>query len=128
MDNGFLTGALFLDLAKAFDTVNHLLVNEKLSYLYVDDAWLTFFRTNKKQVTSCNDVCSEAASISTGVAQGSILGPLLPVFIIFMNDLPETLQYCHVTLYTDETVLYFASKSVMHLESKIDADLGRVCK
>ena len=105
---------MFPELAKAFDTVNHSLVNEKLSYLYVDDAArarFTSFLSNKKQVTSCNDVCSEAASISIGVAQGSILGPLL--IIIFMNDLPEALQYCHVTLYADETVPYFASESVI---------------
>ena len=66
-------------------------------------------------------MCSETASVSIGVAQGSILGPLL--FINFMKDLLEALQYCHVTLYADDTVLYFASKSVMDLVSKINADL-----
>ena len=100
MDNCCLTGAVFLDISKAFDAVNHSLLLEKLSYLVVEDvarAWFTSFLTNKKQVTSCNDVGSEAACISIGVAQGSILGPML--FIIFVNDLPEALQYCHVTLY-----------------------------
>ena len=80
MDNGCLTGAVFLDLAKAFDTVNHTILLQKLSNYGVDDiakAWFTSFLTNRKQVTSCNDVCSEAASVSIGVAQGSISGPLL---------------------------------------------------
>ena len=55
-------------------------------------------------MTNCNDVYSEIAPVSIGVAQGSILGPLL--FIIYMNDLPDVLQFCQVTLYADDTVLY----------------------
>ena len=99
MDNGCLTGAVFLDLAKAFDTVNHTILLQKLSSCGVDDAakaWFTSFLTNRKQVISCNDVCSEVASVSIGVAQGFILGPLL--FIIYMNDLPDVLQFCRVTI------------------------------
>ena len=69
---------------------------------------------------------SEIAPVSIGVAQGSILGPLL--FIIYMNLLPDVLQFCQVTLYADDTVLYLASKSAADLQSKINADLGRMCK
>ena len=69
---------------------------------------------------------SEIAPVSIGVAQGSILGLLL--FIIYMNDLPDVLQFCPVTLYADDTVLYLASKSAADLQRKINADLGRICK
>ena len=69
---------------------------------------------------------SEIAPVSFGVAQGSILGPLL--FIMYMNDLPDVLQFCQVTLYADDTVLYLASKSAADLQRKINADLGRMCK
>ena len=114
---------------KRIATINHPLLLEELSNLGTDfsaRAWFTLFLTNRKQVTSCSDVCSEAGPIPIGVAQGSILGPLL--FVMFTNDLPDVLQYCQVTLYADDTALYFASKSVLDLESKINADLGRVCK
>ena len=119
MDNGCLTRAVFLDLTKAFDTINHSLLLEKLSNLGVDDGartWFTSFLTNRKQVTNCNDVCSDGDPISIGVAQGSILGPLL--FIIDMNDLPTVLEFCRVTLEKDDTILYFALKSAMDLESE----------
>ena len=89
-------------------------------------AWFTSFFTNRKQVTSCNDVCSKVAPVSIGVAQGSILGPLL--FIIYINDLPDVLQFYQVTLNADDTVLYLASKSTVDLQSKIYADLRRICK
>ena len=69
---------------------------------------------------------SDIAPVSIGVAQGSVLGPLL--FIIYMNDLPDVLQFCQVTLYADDTVLYVASKSAADLQRKINADLGRMCK
>ena len=69
---------------------------------------------------------SEIAPVSIGVAQGSILGPLL--FIIYMNDLPDVLQFCQVTLYADDAVLYLASKSAADLQHKINADLGHICK
>ena len=69
---------------------------------------------------------SEIAPVSFGVAQGSILGPLL--FIMYMNDLPDVLQFCQVTLYADDTVLYLASKSAADVQRKINADLGRMCK
>ena len=129
MDNGCLTGATFLDLAKTLDTVNHTILLQKLSNYGVDDtakAWFTSFLTNRKQATSCNDVCSEVASVSIGIAEGSILGLLL--FIIYMKDLPDVLRFCHVTLYADDIILYLASKSTADLQSKINADLRRICK
>ena len=55
-------------------------------------------------MTNCNDACSEIAPVSIGVALGSIFGPLL--FIIYMNDRPDVLQFCQVTLHADDTVLH----------------------
>lgn len=66
MDNGCLTRDVLLDLVKAFNTVNHSLLLEKLSYLGVDDAaraWFTSILVNRKQVAICNDVSFEAAQL-----------------------------------------------------------------
>ena len=74
-------------------------------------------------MTNCNDACSEIAPVLIGVAQGFILGPLL--FIIYMNDLPDVLQFYQVTTNADDTVLYLSSKSTGDFQRKINADLGR---
>ena len=68
----------------------------------------------------------KVASVSICVAQGSILGQFL--FIIYMNDISDVLQFCQVTLYANDTVLYLASKSTVELQSEINAALRRKCK
>ena len=128
MDNGTVTAAVFLDPTKAFDTVNHSILSRKLSRFGVDDTaqnWFDSFLSNRNQVTCCGRAQSDPDIVSVGVAQGSILGPLL--FIIYMNDLPNVLESCSVTLYADDTVLYFSSKLISEIETKMNSDLKQVC-
>ena len=128
MDNGTVTGAVFLDLTKAFDTVNHFILSRKLSRFGVDgtaQSWFDSFLSNRSQVTCCGRAQSQPNTVSVGVAQGSILGPLL--FIIYMNDLPDVLEFCSVTLYADDTVLYFSSKMISEIETKMNSGLRQVC-
>ena len=80
MDSGRLTGAVFLDLSKAFDRVDHNLLLHKLESVgLLDDAvnWFQSYLTNRKQRTSVGDTLSVAVPITVAVPQGSILGPLL---------------------------------------------------
>ena len=100
MDNGKLTGAVFLDLKKAFDTVDHQVLLSKLAKLGIlntELTWFTNYLSNRYQCTVVNNAHSEYKCIPVGVPQGSILGPLL--FICFINDLPNVISESKIILY-----------------------------
>lgn len=100
MGNGKVTGATFFDLTKVFDAVNHIILLRKLRAIGADDNdcnWFGLFLLNRAQVTYCENCKSDPAAISIGVTQRSILGPLL--FLIYINDLPDVLEYRNVTLH-----------------------------
>ena len=127
MDTGRLTGAVFLDLSKAFDTVDHHLLLQKLTYIGLTDSTVQWFRsylTNRLQITAVGDAHSSAAKMPVGVPQGSILGPLL--FLIYVNDLPNCPLASDIVLYADDTVLYYSSKDLTDLQCHLNADLETV--
>ena len=121
MDTGWVTRVAFLDLTKAFDTVNHKIV---LGVVDAASDWLSSVLANRSQVTCCHNAMCNQEPVSIEVAQGSILGPLL--FVIYMNDLPDVLEHCSVTLYADNTVLSFNSKPIAKIELKLNSDLNSV--
>ena len=127
VDSGRLTGAVLLDLSKAFDTVDHNLLLYKLKSIGLSDDtvnWLQTYLTNRKQRTSVGDALSVTAPLTVGVPQGSILGPLL--FLIYVNDLPSCQLASEIVLYADDTVIYYSSTDIFDLESKLNSDLATV--
>ena len=129
MDKGQLTGAVFIDLTKAFDTVNHSILLSKLCSLGVLNAsppynWFESYLSNRCQVTVCNGTKSSPETVQIGVPQGSILGPLL--FTLYINDLPDYLEHCDVTLYADDTVLFISDKSLHNIKSYMNSDLEKL--
>ena len=129
MENGKLCGAVSLDLSKAFDTVDHEILLKKLQWVGVSDfdlQWFKSYLSDRSQRTTCANHMSDALPVTVGVAQGSILGPLL--FIVYINDLPEIVKHCKVSIYADDTILYCFSSSTVILEDSLNADLTVVAE
>ena len=125
LDGGDRTVAVFLDIKKAFDTLNHNILLKKIEKLLVGPntvALLRDYLDNRQQCVLYNNVVSSKLSLSTGVPQGSTLGPLL--FLIYINDLPDVLLYSDCILFADDTVLYLgeSEQGILYPEIQLDLD------
>ena len=106
LDSGKLPISIFLDLSKAFDTLDHSILLHKLNYYGVDTVPLNWFKSyheDRFQFVDYDGAKSNISSITTGVPQGSILGPLL--FIVYINDIHEETDNFRAMLYADNTNL-----------------------
>ena len=109
---------MFLDLSKAFDTLDHDILLYKLNYDGIKDTALLWFKsylTKRTQYVEYDGVASSVREIKTGVPQGSILGPLL--FIIYMNDIYTVSNKLDFILYADDTTLSSPLCSFTHGEN-----------
>ena len=126
-DNQMYTGVVFLDLSKAFDTVDHGCLLSKLSAHGIENYELRWFENylfNRKQYVTYQACQSEYQTVNTGVPQGSILGPLL--FILLMNDIESSLLKCQILLYADDTVIYFSDKNIEQIQKILNEDISNI--
>ena len=124
IDKGRYTAVVFIDLKKAFDTVDHEILLNKLNYYGVRGKELSWFRSylfNRKQFCRVNGHSSVTEGVDCGVPQGSCLGPLL--FLVYVNDLPYCLKTSDVAMYADDTTIYYSSPSMTDINTAINADL-----
>ena len=129
INSGKITIAVYIDLRKAFDTVNHDILLQKLELLGVDGtnlSWVKNYLQNRTQYTLVNNLCSSKAKVTCGVPQGSVLGPLL--FLIYVNDMQNTLLYSKHFLYADDTVIFHTGLDVDDVVSTLQEDLDRYKK
>ena len=114
-----MTCGIFIDLSKAFDTVNHNILLQKLEHYGIRGTALELFKSylsNRKQYVQIDKCQSKTLPITCGVPQGSVLGPLF--FILFINDLPNCCPDGKTRLFADDTTIFFHSNSINDIKSK----------
>ena len=113
MGGNQMTCGIFIDLSKAFDTVNHQILTDKLEHYGIRGKALEIFKSylnNRKQYVQLENSKSQTRPISCGVPQGSVLGPLL--FILFINDLYKCCPDGKVRLFADDTTIFFHKNNI----------------
>ena len=127
IDNKHLNGVIFLDLKKAFDTMDHAILLEKLKLYGVDCLSLKCFPSylsDRKQQTFIDGAQSAFCNVICGIPQGSILGPLL--FTIYINDLPSCNLFSKPRMYADDTTLTSSAEDPYVLEHKMNCDMNLI--
>ena len=127
LDNKRFGCGIFIDIQKAFDTVDHKILLLKLEHYGIRGCALDWFRSylsERKQHVSVNGNMSNIVSYTCGVPQGSVLGPLL--FLIFINDLPNVSKKLKFCLFADDTNIYYESKNVSDLSRILNKELRSV--
>ena len=129
LDDGNIGRGVFVDLQKAFDTVDHQILLAKLNHYGirgVSNDWFKSYLSNCNQYVSINGYESGLAALNCGVAQGSVLGPLL--FLLCINDLIQTTKFCKVHPFADDTNLLCLSNFSKKLNKLVNADLKHLVK
>lgn len=127
LENNEVTVALFLDLKRAFETLDRERLLTKLKSYGIGGSvlgWLKNYLENRLQRTKCGNSVSGNREIDIGVPQGSVLGPLL--FLLYINDIGKAITLCNYHLFADDTLLYLAGKNCDEVIEQLNSILGRL--
>ena len=127
IDNKKVGCGVFIDLKKAFDTVNHSILLKKLEHYGVRGVvlnWFCSYLKDRKQYVSVNGHTSKELKVTCGVPQGSVLRPLL--FLVYINDLPTVSKILTFYLFADDTNIYYESSNTFDLQKKMNIELKKI--
>ena len=118
------TGALYLDLSKAFDSIDIDIFLSKIDRMGIRgicNDWFRSYLYNRKIVVKNGNYVSRENLVNVGCPQGSILGPL--IMVCFTNDLSNHIEYCELFAYADDTTIYCAEKSLNLVKACLSHDI-----
>ena len=127
MDSGKYTCGIFIDLKKAFDTVNHSILLAKLENYGIRgliNIWFKSYLTDRWQSIEIDNHISKEEKTLCGVPQGSVLGPLL--FLLYINDIYKCSSEFTFYLFADDTNIIYANNNLRTLESTVNSELAKV--
>ena len=113
IDNNKFSIGIFIDLSKAFDTVNHKVLVNKLHFYGLRGTALNWFKSylsNRQQCVLCNGTASTRLPVTCGVPQGSILGPIL--FLLYVNDIATVSPVLHLILFADDINIFMSHRDL----------------
>ena len=127
IDKGLINGVLFLDLKKAFDTINHEILLSKLLNYGIEQhslKWFQSYLSDRYQRCLVNQNLSDACQVNCGIPQGSNLGTLL--FLVYINDLPNCLSKASPRMYADDTSISLHGSSTSEIENNMNIELRNI--
>lgn len=118
---------IFMDLSKAFDSLNHQILFGKLQYFGIRGIpyqLIKNYMCNRSQAVYCNSQYFHSRIIANGIPRGSILGPIL--FLIYINDISNASNSFEFTIYADDTNMLLGDKDIHNLHSNLSTELNLV--